>query len=189
MKSYAIWTSESVRSRTIPVLRRRTDERTHTKVSRASIAAVTAICVGLLGSGCVPARPSGPSWVSGCLHQTAVVASAVSAADLVLQLADRDRLLRRYAPVALVHVEESANNALSSLSSVQPPPAWQRSARAVIDVLGRGVATIRAARTTVADDGSPDGADVANLHRALREAHRQLADAADVRCASTEGSR
>jgi hypothetical protein len=148
------------------------------------------LVAALLGAvvGCVADQPSAASWKDECRQQTSTVASSLAAADRVATLAGEGRLPGRYAAVALVQSEESADKAATSLAALQPPASRTRSARQIVAVVDRAVAAIREARVEIVAHPEPSGRTAAALHEELREQRRILARSPEASCNSTDGA-
>ena len=154
--------------------------------------AVVATAVGVAGllggcSGSVPERPSATSWSDDCDQQVSTVASSLAASARVLELVEDDRLPSRYAWVVLLQAEETADDAVTSASALQPPEPARAADRRVMRVLDRALAAAREARIALVAETDPSPGLVKQLSADLRRQHRAVSKVAQRTCAEVAG--
>lgn len=122
-------------------------------------AAVAAVAVLLVLTGCVPSAPSAADWRTTAAQALKDTVSEVESVALVLDLESHDRLPGRAARVAAVESEEALATAEESVTTLQPPGSEEQADREVGDLLTRASDLLREARIaiTAGDETAYDG--------------------------------
>lgn len=104
----------------------------------------------VLATGCFPSQPGLSSWRQDAVKSLDDVHSSLTTAQLVVRLQTRQRLLKGYGTVSLMHAEEAADKAVQTLSTLQPPPGASHEDKQVEDLLEQGADLVRDVRVKAA---------------------------------------
>jgi hypothetical protein len=129
------------------------------------LAAVVSVCVAfVVSAGGAPQDPSHGSWVDQAHTSLDEVASSVATAQLLLRLAEQDKVMGNYQQIVALDSETAAGKVADHFSGEQPAPADQATYTYVSTVLSDATDLLSTVRIAVVRG---DSARFPSLERAL----------------------
>jgi hypothetical protein len=147
-----------------------------TTARRAAGAVLLLVLGAVLAAGCTVSEPDTAEWTELATTSLTDAASEVATVRLTLA-AERDgQVWSAYAVTVAAEAEEAAATAEESLSTVQPPPGRADQATRLLDLLGRAVDAVRAAREVIVSGEVANDAMLRRLDDLSAELERQAQD-------------